>query len=201
MPLNDERIPSRTHLKLGGPDRIISLTRVLAGLLCFALVHHPVAALGASAAGQHSVVLSWNPSTSPVVAGYHLYYGTASGDYTQNLVLGNVTSATIGGLLGGVTYYFAMTAYDTNGVESGFSNEVSFTPGAPTMQLVAVSAGQCVLSMSGSIGATYAVEATQDFMTWTNLGTITIGSGGTGSFADATAANYPQRFYRTQAQP
>lgn len=188
-------------MKLDGSDRIMSLTSVLTGLLCLALLDHPVAALGAPAAGQYSVVLSWNTSPDPTVAGYHLYYGTASGNYTHNLVLGDVTSTTITGLLGGVTYYFALTAYNTSGVESGFSNEISFTPGGPTMQLLAVTAGQCVFSMSGAIGATYAVQATQDFMTWTTLGTITIGAGSTGNFADTNAAHFPQRFYRTQAAP
>ena len=51
---------------------------------------------------------------------------TASGVYaTLNVDVGNVTSFTVTGLAPGNVYYFAVTAYDTGGFESGVSNEVS----------------------------------------------------------------------------
>lgn len=61
--------------------------------------------------------------------GYKIYYSTASGNYTdaQSKDVGNTTSINIEqtvGILDG-TYYFAATAYNTAGVESTFSNEVS----------------------------------------------------------------------------
>jgi hypothetical protein len=37
-----------------------------------------------------------------------------------------VTSQEISGLIEGVTYYFAVTAYNAGGIESYFSEEVSF---------------------------------------------------------------------------
>jgi hypothetical protein len=73
-----------------------------------------------------SVILTWNPSTDPAVAGYRIYYGTASHDYTNTVVVGNVTTATISGLTAGTTYFFAATTYDSTGDESAFSNEASF---------------------------------------------------------------------------
>jgi len=36
---------------------------------------------------------------------------------------------------------------------------------------------------------------------WTVIGTVTVGAGGSLNFADTNAANFPQRFYRTQAIP
>ena len=39
--------------------------------------------------------------------------------------MGNVTAYTITGLASGTQYYFAVTAFDTLGVESLYSNEVS----------------------------------------------------------------------------
>jgi hypothetical protein len=82
-------------------------------------------------AGQ--VSLAWDAPTTNAdgtpltdLAGYKVYYGTASGSYSQNINVGNVTAYTISTLNDG-TYYFATTAYDTSGKESGYSDEVSKT--------------------------------------------------------------------------
>ena len=68
--------------------------------------------------------LGWDPKTDPDLAGYGVYYGTASRTYGAPINVGNVTSYALTGLTPGVTYYFAVTAYDTAYNESGFSNEV-----------------------------------------------------------------------------
>src|SRR5215469_1544742 len=73
-----------------------------------------------------SATLTWQPNTDPAVVGYRVYYGGASGNYTNEVSVGNVTSAVISGLMAGNTYYFAATAYDAYGDESGFSNEISY---------------------------------------------------------------------------
>jgi len=46
-----------------------------------------------------NVTLAWNPSTDSTVAGYKIYYGSASGNYTNVVDVGNVTNATISGLV------------------------------------------------------------------------------------------------------
>ncbi len=69
--------------------------------------------------------LQWDPNTEPDLAGYKLHYGTSSGTYTTHIDVGNVTTYDVAGLQDGVTYYFAVTARDTEGNESGYSNEVS----------------------------------------------------------------------------
>src|SRR5262249_19227950 len=53
--------------------------------------------------------------------------GTASHIYNWSATFGNVTQATVSGLAPGTTYYFAVSAYNTNGVESTLSTEVPFT--------------------------------------------------------------------------
>jgi hypothetical protein len=64
------------------------------------------------------------------VLGYRVYYGTASHTYIQSvgagINAGNATTFTVTGLTTG-TYYFAVTAYDAAGNESGFSVEASKT--------------------------------------------------------------------------
>ncbi|MFQ5598858.1 MAG: fibronectin type III domain-containing protein, partial [Nitrospiria bacterium] len=71
-----------------------------------------------------SASLSWNANTEPDLAGYKVYVGKSAGTYDTSMNVGNTTSHTVTGLADG-TYFFAVTASDTSGNESGFSNEVS----------------------------------------------------------------------------
>jgi len=80
-----------------------------------------------------SVTLSWGEPASNIdgsdlndLAGYKIYYGTSSNNYTQSVDVGNITSAVISSLSPG-TWCFSTTAYDTAGNESGYSNEVCKT--------------------------------------------------------------------------
>ncbi|WP_373498629.1 malectin domain-containing carbohydrate-binding protein [Desulfococcus sp.] len=71
------------------------------------------------------VELAWDSPTSPLPAGYKIHYGTASKQYTESIDAGNCNTWSMAGLQENKTYYFAATAYDSRGGESGFSNEVS----------------------------------------------------------------------------
>jgi hypothetical protein len=79
---------------------------------------------------QVSVPLAWNPSPDANVAGYTIYYGGASGSYTNSIEAGDVTSTVISGLSANTTYFFAAKTLDSDGVESAFSNEATFTTGS-----------------------------------------------------------------------
>ncbi len=74
----------------------------------------------------HSVALSWNASTSTSVVGYNVYRGTVSGGpYAQiNSALTAGTNDTDTTVQSGHTYYYVVTAVDSNGTESVFSNQV-----------------------------------------------------------------------------
>ncbi|TLY16885.1 MAG: hypothetical protein E6K69_03110 [Nitrospirae bacterium] len=72
-----------------------------------------------------TATLTWNASTSSDVAGYKVYLGTASGVYGPPTSVGNVITSQVTNLQSGTTYFFAVTAVDTSGNESTFSNEVS----------------------------------------------------------------------------
>ena len=107
----------KTHTKMGRSARRISL------VFAILIISIPFMT-GRGMAGQATV--SWNPNSENDLAGYKLYYGTSSGNYGSPVNVGNQTSYIVTGL-GAGTYYFAVTAYDMSGNESGYSNEVSKT--------------------------------------------------------------------------
>ncbi len=70
---------------------------------------------------------SLDPSTA--LKAYKIYYGTLPHDYTKSEYIPNPGTATVTHtvILSPGTYYFAVTAIDANGQESGYSAEVSKT--------------------------------------------------------------------------
>ena len=90
-----------------------------------------------------SVSLAWDPSVSPNISGYRVYLGLLSRIYQPPIEIGNQTTYTVTGL-GPGTWFFAVTAFDVDGNESDFSNEVSETiaPPAPAFQITSMSASQ-----------------------------------------------------------
>lgn len=114
--------------------------------------------LGSSivAAGQ-SVTLAWNANTETNLAGYRLYWGSASRSYSTNMtVLVPETTATVTNLPAGPTNYFAVTAYTTDGLESDYSDEVFYrvpvpppTPPKPPTQFRIVTSLQALNPTTG----------------------------------------------------
>lgn len=86
-----------------------------------------------------TATLEWDRNDEPEAVGYRLYYGLSTGLYTFNVDAGGNTTATVATLTAGRTYFFAVTAYNTEGLESPYSNEVSFT--APQTPIVLAQTG------------------------------------------------------------
>jgi hypothetical protein len=72
-----------------------------------------------------SVVATWNPSPGDNVAGYFLYIGDSSKQYQLKINVAGATQFTVVGLQTSRSYYFAVTAYNSERVESDYSNEAS----------------------------------------------------------------------------
>ncbi len=120
---------------------------------------------------------TWNPNPEPNIAGYQLMYGTASGSYTTVVDVGKVTSYSFS-VTGGVTYYFVLQAYNTAGVYSPYSPEISVLvplPTSPSLSSVSPSSGApgTVVTIAGS-----------------NLGTAPSGSSVTFNGVAATATSW-----------
>jgi hypothetical protein len=71
-----------------------------------------------------TAILEWDAVGASNLAGYRIHYGTASGSYPQAIEAGTSTTYTLDNLGSGTRYYFVVTAVDTSGQESGYSNEV-----------------------------------------------------------------------------
>lgn len=84
-----------------------------------------------SVAVNGTVTLSWQAPTENVdgtaisdLAGFRIYFGPMSGSYTDQLDVSSPGTSTQSLTLPSGSYYFAMTAVDADGNESGYSNEV-----------------------------------------------------------------------------
>jgi len=95
----------------------ISKWNLITALVVFAMVSSQVTFAAA-------VRLTWQSNSESDLAGYRVYYGTTSHSYTANKDVGLSTTTDINGFSSGVTYYFAISAYDTSGNESALSDEI-----------------------------------------------------------------------------
>jgi len=86
-----------------------------------------------NAAGIASISLAWTAptenedgSTLTDLAGYHIYYGRESGNYTDEIEIDNpsISSVVIGDLTP-ATYFISATAFNADGTESVYASEIS----------------------------------------------------------------------------
>ncbi|HEX3628139.1 MAG TPA: fibronectin type III domain-containing protein [Verrucomicrobiae bacterium] len=125
------------------------------------------------AIASQSVELSWAPSVSPDIVGYNIYYGSATGDYTNELSVGNTTNVVVSGLLNSTTYFFAAKAINGAGIESSYSLQLAYAvpnPGAIIGKPV-FSGNKLTITVKGLPGALYVIQASTDLVNWISLET------------------------------
>jgi hypothetical protein len=91
-------------------------------------------------AAENPTGLTWNHNTETDLAGYYVYESTAPGGYGVTFAMSvpagtNTITFPLDHVDG--TFYWVVTAYDTSGNQSGYSNEVTATfdhttPAPPT---------------------------------------------------------------------
>ena len=147
-----------------------------------------------------SVSLAWDPSPANNIAGYRLYLGLASQNYATMLDVGTSTNATLSNLTPGTTYFFAVTAYDTNLLESPFSGEISYqvpmVSNQPTLKLSLTPSGQIQISGTGRVGYMYSVLWSPDLKKWTSVATVVTDASGSFSFLDTFRPGVGGNYYR-----
>ena len=90
--------------------------------------------IASSTPGSSEITIEWN--TVADASSYKLYWKAGSGCvsatppdcYARSQNVGNVNSVVINELSFGTIYYFAVTAIDSSGNESSYSNEISDSP-------------------------------------------------------------------------
>jgi len=150
-----------------------------------------------NAPGAQNVRLEWNPLKGLAAAGYFLYYGPEKGAYTNKIDMGNSTTASVSGLQEGQTYHFAVTAYNTSGVESTLSSDVSYiTPGLLRV-LGTMNIGSMGMEFPVAPGHWYEVQASEDMQAWTTIGQTELATSNAWTqFSDPQAGQFSTRFYR-----
>ena len=168
------------------------LTRVAC---CALLILTMMAALQLSPAPAHAgeAALSWSAPTTntdgtPVtnLAGYNVYIGNASRSYQQKIDVGMATSYSATNLAEGATYYFAVTAYNSAGMESPYSAEGTKNfPALPANYTITATA-----SAGGSITPLNNTRVSSASSGATTITSVTVTQGASQSFSIAAATGY-----------
>ena len=94
--------------------------------ICLALI---VMLLSSNFSWSAEANFSWLPNSEPNIDSYRLYYGEATRNYSHfvdvnpNRINGRINGS-VDGLEDQQTYYFAVTAFTTTGLESNYSREI-----------------------------------------------------------------------------
>jgi hypothetical protein len=171
-------------------QRLVQLATIL-------VVFFVILQFSTSKAESAQTTLMWDPPVNvdgtpfTGVAGYYIYYGTASGIYTQSINAGNVTTYTVNTLSDGTTYYFVVTDFDSMGNESGFSNEVSKTfPAATTPPTPATYLLTATASNGGTIKPLGNIPINQASNQTSTISTLTVTQGTNVSFSIAASQGF-----------
>lgn len=82
-----------------------------------------------------TAVVSWNDPEDYMVAGYNVYVGREPHTYGIQVSAGHNSSVSVDDLTVGQPYYFAITAINSDGDETDYSEEAIYIPGPGLMQL------------------------------------------------------------------
>ena len=120
--------------------------------------------------------------------------------YTSPNTNGTLTFAPVTNKNGTATIKVTVNDGGTNNnlTSQSFVVTVGLAAPRPTEQFRITPSKQSVVTVTGQVGHTYNIQATQDFKTWTVIGTVTVGATGSLDFTDTNAPSFSKRFYRTQ---
>ena len=110
----------------------------LLGLLSF-VISTLILTISATSAHSAELTIVWDPNAEQNIAGYKIYYKTESSGPPYNgtgltegnspIDVGNQIEFTLHGLINDINYFLAATAYNTEGLESDYSEELIYNTG------------------------------------------------------------------------
>jgi hypothetical protein len=128
------------------------------------------------------ITLEWDPNPEADLAGYKVYYGTSSRNYSACIDVGKNSISTIPLAEAGKVYFIAVTSYDPSGNESQFSEELSFSVGPKcdfsfslTSPSFIASGGSGAVSVQTQPGCAWSAASQVPWLTFTS------GQSGSGS--------------------
>ena len=133
------------------------------------------------AAILYGLNLAWNPVPETNITGYKVYVGTQSGQYTATYATGTTAAFPLSGLNFGQTYYLAVSAVGSTGIESPLSAELAVIIAPPPLpmgsQLTSTASGALALEWTlptSAMGSSpeFIVQASPDLVKWTQVDTV-----------------------------
>jgi len=193
---------SVAHLRFCLSLMLLASSQVLASAQLFLSSEDAAAQSPATA---HFLTMGWSPSPDTSIAGYYVCYGLTSGSCTNQLNVGNSTTATFGGIQEGVTYFFRAVAYDASGQKSPPSSTVAFslpilppppTNDAPQLTLEDLGTGAFRIQGNDPKQRSHRIQfiTNAGSTNWQTLGSVTPDATGAFEFVDVTGS--AQRDYR-----
>ncbi len=143
----------------------------------------------------YTLTVAYDPSPSSDVVSYRIYWGTASGNYTNSAVVGNVLTASISGLKEMRRYYLAATAIDVDGTESVFSNEIQYLRPC-TLQIATSQNGPSTvltITTTAYVGLQFTIQGSSNLTSWS---TVYSGTAATDNISVQFNPVAPIAFYR-----
>lgn len=166
----------------------------LLSLLLFLLL--PLCLLGVAKAETFTV--SWASNSEPDISGYTVSLGTASGNYSITYDAGNTTQLVLPPLSPSTTYFCTVQAYNTYGLTSEPSKEVSFATSAASVAEISITnqsgaelgSGNAIIAFGSAVIGTSAMAQTititnQGSAPLTNLG-VSISGANSSDFSVST---------------
>lgn len=125
---------------------------------------------------------------------------TSTNGGTVVLSAGVVTYTPAAGYTGADEFTYTLT--DSLGASvSGIVTVTVAAPGNVGLNTVGISppggGGEITIYFAGIPGQLYNIEASEDLVTWTGIGSATAGANGKFQFTDVNAGSFAQRYYRT----
>lgn len=178
------------------------------GLACVLAVLSSFVLSAASHAAEAPLVsLAWNANPESNIAGYKVHFGTQTGVYSSVVDVGKTTQTLLPQLTMGETYYVAVSAYNSQGLESPRSTEFSVTAATPAPPVgtsftmgSGTTAGQGNLKWkypksAQSTVERFAVYSSEDLVNWTEAARLST-SAATSSDSQYLYFDYPYQANR-----
>src|ERR1043165_3399621 len=122
-----KRDPQSSKRDRSRPSGVLTAWTFLVSLIVLSLFVAPQRVLANDPPPPLGLTLAWNASSIPDLSGYRLYCGTSTRNYTNSVDSGPATTMTLTNLVAGITYYFAATVLDAEGLESEYSTEAVYS--------------------------------------------------------------------------